>query len=198
MTALPTFFAGKERLAVEKRGIGHGVAKVLLVFLSLTAFVCWTSLAAAQEEDASLATVLQKGVLKICADQWSLPFSGDKPYFPGISLELADLIAKRLKVRLEYNWLDTGGRGGVFPVMKRTLLLGKCDCFVGLPVKVAAYFEGLDTTEPFLGTAFAMVIPEGAEPIKAFEEVRDKKVGAPGNSPPWILLYNMGLDISYG
>lgn len=168
-----------------------------MVLLSLL-LVLWTLQAAAQEEDTSLATVLNKNALKVCAERWALPFSGSDPAASGISLELAGLIAKRLKVRLEYEWLDSGGRGGLMAPIKRTLRARKCDCYVGLPIRIAEEIDWIDSTEPFLGTSFAMVIPEGAEPIQAFEEVRGKKVGAPGNSPPWKLLYDMGLEMSFG
>ena len=177
---------------MRRIGIGRSVAVLLSFFM-----VSWIPPAVAQNEDVSLSTVLEKGVLRVCADKWALPFSGDAPSAPGIGLEIADIMARRLNVRLEYVWLDTGARGGAIPMLRDTLLGKRCDCFVGLPVKVATYLDGLEVTEPFLGTAFAMVIPQGAEPIKVFDEVRGKKVGAASNSPPWKVLYDMGLEISY-
>lgn len=176
--------------------VGRTVAKASLVATLAVVMAFAASPLMADDPDGSLLRIKERGRLKVCAEKYALPFSSENPDTPGIDVEIARALAEALGVRLELVWLDTGSRGG-HTALRRKILTKGCDCFVGMPVKEARE-KNADITKPYLGTAFALVVPKGTPQINDLGDLEGLKVGASSNSPPWRVMYDMGWDPSFG
>ena len=84
--------------------------------------------------------------LRVCADPNNLPFTNQKG--EGFENKIAELIAKDLKVPVEYTWFAQ--RRGFF---RNTLREGRCDLVLGAPEK----FERALSTEPYYYSSYVFV-----------------------------------------
>ena len=95
-------------------------------------------------------------VLRICADPDNAPLSlNSMGAQPGIDVEIGHAIAARLDKQPRLVWVDTtyGGRA-----IRRSLLAGQCELFMGLPVDPAAETTGaLATTSPYYTTGYRLI-----------------------------------------
>ena len=98
-----------------------------------------TQVAAAQSN-------VRHDVLRVCADPNNLPFSNRRQQ--GFENKIADLIARELKVKVEYTWWAQR-RGFV----RNTLKAGSCDLIVGMPSSM----ELALTTTPYYRSTYAFV-----------------------------------------
>jgi mxaJ protein len=89
---------------------------------------------------------IRHDVLRVCADPNNLPFSNRRQQ--GFENKIADLIARELKVKVEYTWWAQR-RGFV----RNTLKAGLCDLIVGLPSSM----ELALTTTPYYRSAYAFI-----------------------------------------
>ena len=84
--------------------------------------------------------------MRVCADPNNLPFTNQKG--EGFENKIAELIAKDLKVPVEYTWFAQ--RRGFF---RNTLREGRCDLVLGAPEK----FERALSTEPYYYSSYVFV-----------------------------------------
>jgi ABC-type amino acid transport substrate-binding protein len=96
------------------------------------------------------------GELRICVDPDNPPLSINRAAEkPGSDVEIAQAIAARLELRPRLIWVDTtyGGRA-----LRRSLLAGQCQLFMGLPVDAAAETpDALAFTTPYYSTGYRLV-----------------------------------------
>lgn len=107
-----------------------------------------SSLAAVVTDTHSVAAQsnIRHDVLRVCADPNNLPFSNRRQ--EGFENKIADLIARELKVKVEYTWWAQR-RGFV----RNTLKAGTCDLIVGMPSSM----ELALTTTPYYRSTYAFV-----------------------------------------
>lgn len=94
--------------------------------------------------------------LRICVDPDHPPLSLNRAGAqPGIDVDIGLAIANRLALQPHLVWVDTtyGGRA-----LRRSLLAGQCDLFMGLPVDRAAETPGaLALTAPYYSTGYRLI-----------------------------------------
>jgi mxaJ protein len=88
----------------------------------------------------------QERVLRVAADPNNLPFSSD--HLDGFENKIADLIARELHTKLEYQW--HAQRRGFF---RETLKTGNVDLVLGVP----AHFDMALTTLPYYSSSYVFV-----------------------------------------
>lgn len=146
--------------------------------------------AAPQLAGLMLATLMldgraDAGVLRVCADPDNLPFTSSDPREPGLYLEVAELLAGRMGLRVEpvFFRTDAGRR-----VLRSTLLAGRCDAFFGLPrAPEGAAETSIALTRPFLDVGYALVAPQ-AFAFARVEDLDGKRVGVQYASTPQTIL----------
>ena len=118
------------------------IARHALLMLALVAFGAPTAAA----ERAITADSARE--LRICVDPANPPLSVNRVGGqPGLDVEIAQAVAKHLDLQPRLVWVDTtyGGRA-----LRRSLLAGQCDLFMGLPVDPAAETaDALTLTTPY-------------------------------------------------
>ncbi len=149
--------------------------------------------ALAQENEA-IEGVKKRRFIRFCVDQWNLPLSDNDPITPGSDVEFTALIARKLGVRARYHWTNTNV-GGVRGAMAESILLNKCDCFVGLPtwatLKEEMAERGLVLTRPYYGTGFVLVVKKEDNTTRVLEDLKGKKIGVVmGKVADWYLFKN--------
>ena len=108
-------------------------------------------------------------VLRVCADPNNLPFSNQRG--EGLENQLAELLARELKARVEYTWWAQ--RRGFF---RETLQAGRCDVVLGAP-------RGLEralTSRPYYRSTYVFVSrAERALKVRSLDDpaLRTLKVG---------------------
>ena len=105
----------------------------VVVGLALAALLWAAGVGAAQHE--GIASVKERGYLRVCADPSNLPYSSNDPATPGFEVELARLIARELGVTARLEWHPTYVRA------LKPLRDGACELFMGLP-QDARFREG--------------------------------------------------------
>jgi quinoprotein dehydrogenase-associated probable ABC transporter substrate-binding protein len=97
-------------------------------------------------QSAASQSHLRHDVLRVCADPNNLPFSNRRQ--EGFENKIAELIARELKVKVEYTWWAQR-RGFV----RNTLKAGSCDLIVGMPSSM----ELALTTTPYYRSTYTFV-----------------------------------------
>lgn len=141
-------------------------------------------------EESTLERIKRTGVLKVCTDPESLPYSTEDPHTPGFDLEIAGRIAEHLGVRLKVVWNQTYFTGRA---IRRHLFRQRlCDAFLGLPI--GSYEEDLDFSKPYYGTGYVLVVPEGASNAKGLVDLKGKKIGVEAWTPADHELFLRGYQ----
>lgn len=127
--------------------------------------------------------------LRVCASPNNLPYSNISG--AGYENKLAEFVAARLHAKLSYIWTD--GRGNY---LDKTLLKGKCDAVMGVPVGMPE----IATTEPYFTSSFVFVYRKGSEPgLSSIRDARLRrlKIGVhllgDDDTPPAIALGREGI-----
>ncbi len=149
--------------------------------LSAAVLALWASLSGAQTSDLVSGTAL-----RVCADPANYPMSDQDER--GFENKLADLIAAKLEVPVQYTWypMATG-------FIRNTLRANKCDIVMGY----AQGHEMVLNTNHYFTSAFALVVPaEG--PLSAVDSLadpalKDLKIGIIAGSPPATHMARNGL-----
>lgn len=106
------------------------------------------------------------GVLKVCADPYMLPFSNNEEQ--GYENKIAELLARKLGVKLEYTWFPQR-MGFIRNTLKKEASDGdgkfKCDLVITVP----SSFELAATTEPYYTTTYVLVYAKG----RGLDEITD-------------------------
>jgi quinoprotein dehydrogenase-associated probable ABC transporter substrate-binding protein len=136
--------------------------------------------------DQAVVDLVNRKVLRVCADPANLPFSNEKG--EGFENKIADVIADELKVPVEYTWfpMSTG-------FVRMTLFSKRCDVILG-------YAQGDElvlNTNAYYRSTYAIVTKAGG-PLDGVNDLADpkladKKIGIIANTPPGYLMAKHGL-----
>jgi quinoprotein dehydrogenase-associated probable ABC transporter substrate-binding protein len=130
--------------------------------------------------------LVDREVLRVCADPRNLPFSNQQG--EGFENKLAQLLAEKLGKRLAYTWYPQA------PGFVRNTLGGyKCDVIMGFPQGN----ELVQSTNPYYRTAYTLVFRPGTglDGIEALSDARlkDKRIGLVAGTPPSNTIALNGL-----
>ena len=167
---------------------GHG-----LVVLALAAVVVPVT-AGAQAQSADRAREPARE-LRICVDPDNAPLSMNiAAEKPGSDVEIAQAIAARLELRPRLVWVDTtyGGRA-----LRRSLLAGQCQLFMGLPVDAAAESpDALAFTTPYYSTGYRLIrAPDRSNPASAKTDTATMKIAVERQSGAQMRLEQIGAHL---
>ena len=106
--------------------------------------------------------------LKVCSDAHNLPQSNDKG--EGYENKIAEALARDLKRKTEYTWFPQrmGFVRNTLRAVDDTTHEFKCDLIIGVPKG----YELTATTQPYMRSTYAMVVPERPE-FKNFKNAAD-------------------------
>lgn len=143
---------------------------------------------AAEGAEGERADLVNRQVLRVCADPANLPFSSQDPKTPGFENKIADLVAAELGIPVEYTWFpqSTG-------FIRRTLFAKVCDVVMG-------YAQGDElvlNTNHYYRSAYALVYRkgQGLDGITSLSDPRlqGKRLGFVAGSPPATIATRLGL-----
>jgi len=158
--------------------------------LLMLAFVAIAAPAAATARAAASA-----GELRICVDPDNPPLSLNRAGAqPGVDVELGQAIAERLDLHPSLIWVDTtyGGRA-----LRRSLLAGQCELFMGLPVDRAAETAGaLALTAPYYSTGYRLIgAQDRSNAATAVTDLRRARIGVERQSGAHMRLEQIGSHL---
>jgi polar amino acid transport system substrate-binding protein len=130
--------------------------------------------------------------LHICVDPHNPPLSlNSVGARPGPDVEIAQAIAERLELEPRLVWVDTtyGGRA-----LRRSLLAGQCDLFMGLPLDPAAETaDAFALTAPYYSSGYRLIAAQ--EHFKATSgatDLRNVRIGVERQSGAHMRLEQIG------
>jgi quinoprotein dehydrogenase-associated probable ABC transporter substrate-binding protein len=165
------------------------VHKTLIGFLTLAAVAFsidgrWVSTARAVE--GHRADLVNRQVLRVCADPANLPFSNDKK--EGFENKIADIVGEELKVPVEYTWFPQ-----VTGFLRNTLFAKRCDIVIG----TGQGDPSLLNTNAIYGSAYVLLYKpnNGLDGVDSLLDPRlkDKRIGVVAGTPPSNLIAKAGL-----
>jgi quinoprotein dehydrogenase-associated probable ABC transporter substrate-binding protein len=129
---------------------------------------------------AQTGELVDRGVLKVCADPNNLPFSNERN--EGFENRIAELIGAELDRKVDYTWFPQ-----VIGFVRNTLRAHLCDLVMG----TVAGDEIMQTTNPYYFTTY--VILSRSDKGLAFEDLGDPNLktlrfGTVAGTPPADLL----------
>jgi quinoprotein dehydrogenase-associated probable ABC transporter substrate-binding protein len=130
--------------------------------------------------------LVDRNVLRVCADPNNLPFSNEKG--EGFENKIAELLAAKLDKKLAYVWYPqaTG-------FVRNTLGAHRCDLIPGFPQGD----ELVQSTNPYYRTAYGLVVRPGGGlddvHMLADPRLKEKRIGVVAGTPPATYLAINGL-----
>jgi polar amino acid transport system substrate-binding protein len=130
--------------------------------------------------------VADRGELVVSMDPANLPYSSARDDRPGLDVELARDLARRLGVKLRIEWLDTRSESAV-----GELLQGDCDAVFGEAVDVNAVADDQELagkvlySRPYYGTGYVLVGRKDGPRARSLADLkgeRSKRLGAEAGS----------------
>jgi len=162
-----------------------------MLFHSVGAAVCGLVLFSALSIPAMAveghrSDLVNRRVLRVCADPANLPFSNEKK--EGFENKIADIIGDELKVPVEYTWFPQA-----MGFTRNTLLAKRCDVIIGTG-------QGDDlvlNTNALYRSAYALVYKPGGA-LDGVDSIFDprlkgKRIGAVQGTPSATLVAKAGL-----
>jgi quinoprotein dehydrogenase-associated probable ABC transporter substrate-binding protein len=149
--------------------------------------VCLGGFAAGAAE-GDRVDLVNRQILRVCADPANLPFSSQDPKTPGFENKIAELVASELGIPVEYTWFpqSTG-------FIRRTLFAKACDVVMG-------YAQGDElvlNTNHYYRSSYALVYPKGKglDGVTTLSDPRlqGKRIGLVAGSPPATIISRLGL-----
>jgi quinoprotein dehydrogenase-associated probable ABC transporter substrate-binding protein len=144
---------------------------------------------AAEAAEGARADLVNRRVLRVCADPANVPFSSDDPSKPGFENRIAEIIADELGgISVEYTWFPqaTG-------FIRRTLFAKACDLVIGY----AQGDEMVLNTNHYYRSAYALVYKKGGELDGVVQlsddRLKGKRIGVIAGTPPATILNRFGL-----
>jgi polar amino acid transport system substrate-binding protein len=140
-------------------------------------------------------TAESKRELRICVDPDNPPLSLNRMGAqPGVDVEIGQAIAERLDLHARLIWVDTtyGGRA-----LRRSLLAGQCELFMGLPVDPAAESDGaLALTTPYYSTGYRLIsVQDHSNAAPLATDVRLARIGVERQSGAHMRLEQIGSHL---
>ena len=112
---------------------------------------------------------------------------------PGFDVEIMEAIAARGNMRMEMYWADTGTRGGMSRALRRSLMKGRCDVFMGVSDSgdEDQLMGKLAFTNAYLGIGYVLVTQGDAVGKKSIEELFEAgiTIGVPMSTPIDNMLF---------
>jgi quinoprotein dehydrogenase-associated probable ABC transporter substrate-binding protein len=164
--------------------VAAGLASAALApaaLISAAMVVAGTRAATAQTSD-----LVTRNVLRVCADPANMPFSNTAG--EGFENKIADLIASKLGVPVEYTWFPqaTG-------FVRMTLGLNRCDVIIGF----AQGDELVQNTNHYYRSTYVFVTkadgPLAGVTTMSDPLLKDKRIGVVAGTPPATILAQNGL-----
>jgi polar amino acid transport system substrate-binding protein len=132
-----------------------------------------------------LESILNRGVLLLCANPNALPFASKTGDRRGVELELGEALASQLGVKLEVGWV-------VFPNQ-----LGRVDCDIVLDTiadQATAQERHLRLSKSYLAGGVAIALRPGVSGVAEFADLKKgQRVGAIVGSLAGVTLGQKGL-----
>lgn len=144
--------------------------------------------AAAEAAEGERVDLVNRQVLRVCADPANMPFSNQDPKNPGFENKIADIVAAELGIPVEYTWFpqSTG-------FIRRTLFAKSCDVVMGY----AQGDEMVLNTNHYYRSAYALVFRkgQGLDGISTLSDPRllGKRLGVVAGSPPATIISRLGM-----
>ncbi|MCH9807279.1 MAG: quinoprotein dehydrogenase-associated putative ABC transporter substrate-binding protein [Alphaproteobacteria bacterium] len=145
---------------------------------------------AAEAAEGTRADLVNRSVLRVCADPANLPFSSDDPEKPGFENKIAEIVAEEMGgIAVEHTWFPqaTG-------FIRRTLSSKVCDLVVGF----AQGDELVLNTNHYYRSAYALVFKKNAAGFEGIDQLSDarlkgKRIGIVAGTPPATVMNRAGL-----
>jgi quinoprotein dehydrogenase-associated probable ABC transporter substrate-binding protein len=148
--------------------------------------LAWTLSFAALAVEGHRSDLVNRRVLRVCADPANLPFSNDKK--EGFENKIADILGEELKVPVEYTWFPQA-----MGFTRNTLLAKRCDVIIG----TGQGDELVLNTNAFYRSAYALIYKPGTglDGVDSIFDPRfkDKRVGVVQGTPSSDLVAKAGL-----
>jgi ABC-type amino acid transport substrate-binding protein len=118
----------------------------------------------------------QRGVLIISTEPANLPYSGARDKGPGIDVELAGALAKRLGMKLQIDWLDIQHETAI-----SRLLEHRCDLVLGEAVVPNAVVDDKELagkvlySRPYYGTGYTLIQRKNGPRAQSLAELKGPK-----------------------
>lgn len=143
-------------------------------------------LSSAQAVEGHRSDLVNRRVLRVCADPANLPFSDQKG--EGFENKIADIIGDELKVPVEYTWFPQA-----MGFTRNTLLAKRCDVIIG----TGQGDELVLNTNALYRSAYALIYKSGGgfDGVDSIFDPRlkDKRVGVVQGTPSADLVAKAGL-----
>jgi len=161
--------------------------------LALSLALLATSLFPLESPAASLSDIKGRGWIRVCAHPDALPFSSQDRAQPGFQLEIADVIAKSLGVKVIPEWI----------VYTRHARRAECDAMIGAVVPLSAEDRpagagrgGVLLTKAYAGSGYVLLVPQADTAVHRVEDVKGGKIGVEYTSWPHYQLETHGIGVS--
>jgi len=161
--------------------------------LALSLALVATSLFPLESPAASLSDIKGRGWIRVCAHPDALPFSSQDRAQPGFQLEIADVIAKSLGVKVIPEWI----------VYTRHARRAECDAMIGAVVPLSAEDRpagagrgGVLLTKAYAGSGYVLLVPQADTAVHRVEDVKGGKIGVEYTSWPHYQLETHGIGVS--
>ena len=125
---------------------------------------------------------------RVCADPDNLPFSSNQQgQQKGLYVELAEAVAKKLEMPIEFVWWYTNNQRRA---LRNTIQKNECDATFALPANTDWRARGVQKSAAFLDVGYALVAAPGAA-FTSLESLKDKRIALQFSTTPHILFAQM-------
>jgi quinoprotein dehydrogenase-associated probable ABC transporter substrate-binding protein len=141
---------------------------------------------AATAQEGQRVDLVNRRVLRVCADPANMPFSNENG--EGFENKIAEIVADELKLPVEYTWFPqaTG-------FVRRTLFAKACDVIIGF----AQGDELVLNTNAYYRSTYALLYraKSGLDGVESLSDPRlkGKKIGIVAGTPPGDIMAQNGL-----
>jgi ABC-type amino acid transport substrate-binding protein len=136
--------------------------------------------------------IVDRGELVVSMDPANLPYSSAKDARPGLDVELAHVLADRLKVKLRIEWLDIQHETAIGELLGR-----KCDLVLGEAVAANRIADDEELagkilySRPYYGTGYVLVQRKHGSHIQSLPELRGPKSQRLGTEAGSVADYSL-------
>lgn len=138
-----------------------------------------------------------KGKLVACTDPFSFPYAEKNMDPPGFDIEIVRELAKRGGMRVEMYWADTSSHGGMSKALRRSMMKGRCDIFLGVSDSGDddILMGKLTFSDPYIGLGYVLVVQNNAKNMKTIEELKaaNIRIGVSMSTPIDAYMFDNGI-----
>lgn len=138
-----------------------------------------------------------KGKLVACTDPFSFPYAEKNMDPPGFDIEIVRELAKRGGMRVEMYWADTSSHGGMSKALRRSMMKGRCDIFLGVSDSGDddILMGKLMFSDPYIGLGYVLVVQNKAKNMKTIEELKaaNIRIGVSMSTPIDAYMFDNGI-----